>query len=88
VAALECLSRAVDAARDEHLTVNATGGVAAVLLDAGVPAEIMRGFAVISRAAGLVGHIREEQTNPAMHALWTAGEKAVPFDANPEEEDR
>jgi len=86
VAALRALSAAVDAARGRHLTVNATGAVAAVLLDAGVPAEILRGFALISRCAGLVGHIREEQERPAMVALWTAGDDAVPYEDPPEED--
>jgi citrate synthase len=84
VAALRRLSRAVDGELGRHLTVNATGAVAATLLDCGVPPEIMRGFAVVSRAAGLVGHIREEQERPAMHALWLAGEAAVPFEAEGE----
>ena len=33
-------------------------------------AEIMRGFALIARCAGLVGHIHEEQHEPAMRAMW------------------
>lgn len=86
VAALRLLSAAVDRARGRHLTVNATGAVAAALLDAGVPAEILRGFAVISRCAGLVGHIREEQEHPAMVALWTAGDDAVPYEDASEED--
>lgn len=77
--ALTQLSTAVDAARGRHLTVNATGAIAAVLLDCGVPAEIVRGFALVSRAAGLVGHIHEEQTQPTLRALWGAGEAAVPY---------
>ncbi len=85
--ALTALSRAVDEALGRHITVNATGAVAAVLLDAGVPAEIMRGFALVSRAAGLVGHIHEEQSDPAMHALWMAGEEAVPYEDSREPED-
>ena len=45
-----------------------------------MPAEIMRGFALISRCAGLVGHVYEEQQKPAMRAIWEAAEKAVPYD--------
>ena len=78
-AALQTLSKAVDAERGSHLTVNATGTIAACLGDCSVPAEIMRGFALIARCAGLVGHIREEQQRPAMKALWMAGGEAVPF---------
>jgi citrate synthase len=40
----------------------------------------MRGFAIVARCAGLVGHVREEQRDPAMRAIWEAGERAVPYD--------
>jgi citrate synthase len=86
VEALHALSRAVDREMGKHLTINATGAIAATLADAGVPTEIMRGFAVVGRAAGLVGHIREEQERPAMQTIWRAGEEAVPFAPPPEEE--
>jgi citrate synthase len=45
-----------------------------------VPAAIMRGFALIARCAGLVGHLHEEQQRPAMATIWEAAEKAVPYD--------
>jgi citrate synthase len=80
VAALRTLARAVDAAAGKHLTINATGAVAAVLADAGIPAPIMRGFAILARCAGLVGHVLEEQNDPAMRAIWEAAERAVPFE--------
>lgn len=80
VEAVHALSRAVDSAYGRHITINVTGAVAAVLGDCGVPAEIMRGFALIARCAGLVGHIHEEQRHPAMRAIWDAAEKAVPYE--------
>jgi len=79
LAAVEELGRAVDAAVGRHLTINATGAIAAVLGDIGVPAEIMRGFALISRCAGLVGHLHEEQAQPSIRALWRAAEAALPY---------
>jgi len=78
--ALEALSRAVDDVFQKHITINATGAVAAALGDAGVPPAIMRGFALISRCAGLVAHIREEQEKPALRAIWEASERAVAYD--------
>jgi citrate synthase len=77
--ALRVLSTAVDTVYGKHITINATGAVAAALGDAGVPSEILRGFAIIARAAGLVGHVHEEQRSPAMRALWEAAESAVPY---------
>lgn len=71
--ALERLSNAVG----RHVPANATAAVAAVLADAGLPPEILRGIALIARCAGLVGHVREEQESPAMRALWAGAEKAA-----------
>jgi len=85
VAAAHELSRAVDAAVGRHLTLNATGAIAAVLADCGVPTEIMRGFALIARCAGLVGHLLEEHHHPAMQAMWDAADRAVPYDPTPGE---
>ncbi|MCC6623509.1 MAG: citryl-CoA lyase [Deltaproteobacteria bacterium] len=83
VEALIALARAVDRAAGKHITINATGAIAAVLADLGVPASILRGFALIARAAGLVGHLHEEQRRPAMRAIWEAGDRAVPYDGEP-----
>jgi citrate synthase len=80
VAALRALAAAVDAGHGKHITINATGAIAAALADAGVPVEIMRGFALIARCAGLVGHAHEEQHKPAIRAIWEASERAVPYD--------
>jgi citrate synthase len=79
VAALELLSRTLDAAKGKHITINATGAIAAVLADAGVPPEIVRGFALVARCAGLVGHVHEEQHAPAMRTMWAAADEAVPY---------
>jgi citrate synthase len=80
IAAIRALSAAVDEVYGRHITINATGAIAAALGDCGVPAEIMRGFALIARCAGLVGHVHEEQAKPAMRAIWEASDVAVPYD--------
>lgn len=80
ISAIQSLSSAIDKTYGKHITINATGAIAAALGDCGVPAEIMRGFAIITRAAGLVGHIHEEQQKPAMRAIWEAADAAVPYD--------
>jgi len=82
--ALEAVAAAIPDVLGRQLPPNATGAIAAVLCDAGLPPEILRGVALISRCAGLVGHIREEQRRPAMAAMWHAAEQAVPYE--PEEE--
>ncbi|AVO35970.1 citryl-CoA lyase [Ottowia oryzae] len=77
--ALHMLSGAVDAAWGRPITINATGAVAAVLGEIGVPTEVMRGFAVISRAAGLVAHVVEEQRSPSGRFIWDTVEHAIPY---------
>ena len=79
VAAVLRLSAALDRALGRHVTLNATGAVAALLGDCDVPVEIMRGFALIARCAGLVGHIHEEQQQPTLQSIWEAAERAVPY---------
>jgi citrate synthase len=80
VAALRALSSAIDGAFGKHLTINATGAIAAALSDCGIAPSIMRGFSLIARCAGLVGHVHEEQHEPVMRALWEAGDRAVRYD--------
>ncbi|MFO1189805.1 MAG: citryl-CoA lyase [Alphaproteobacteria bacterium] len=79
ISALNVLAREVDAAYGRHLTINATGAIGAVLSEIGVPWTLMRGFAIISRAAGLVAHIHEERQKPAAPTLWHLCEEAVPY---------
>jgi hypothetical protein len=38
-------------------------------------------FAIIARAAGLVGHVHEEQQDPSMRSIWEAAEAAIPSTA-------
>ena len=77
--ALRLLAKTVNATYGRHITINATGAVAAMLGEIGVPAKLMRGFAVISRAAGLVSHIAEEQTDPSGRFIWDTIDQAIPY---------
>jgi citrate synthase len=79
IRALRLLAAEVDAAWGRHLTINATGAIAALLGEIGVPREVARGIAVVSRAAGLVGHIREEQMEPSARYIWDIVAENVPY---------
>jgi citrate synthase len=46
------------------LPLNGAGACGAALCDLGFPAEILRGFALLARTAGLLGHIAEEMRRP------------------------
>ncbi|MGN6658394.1 MAG: citrate/2-methylcitrate synthase, partial [Achromobacter mucicolens] len=79
VQALRWLASAIDETYGKHITINATGAVAALLSEIGVPTDLMRGFAVISRAAGLVSHVAEEQQSPSGRFIWETIDHAIPY---------
>jgi citrate synthase len=68
---LESLEQLASAAGRENkrLPINVTGAVAAILLELGIPWQLHRGFALISRGAGLIAHIGEEVDQPITPAL-------------------
>lgn len=80
IALLKRLGAELDRQAGRHLTVNATGAIAALLLEIGVPVEIMRGLAVVSRAGGLAGHIVEERATHSGRAIWGMVEHAIPYE--------
>jgi citrate synthase len=77
---LAALSAAMDEAKGRHVTINATGAVAAVLTDAGYPWNVLRGFSLIARTAGLVGHVLEEARRPIDRDLWALAEEHITYD--------
>ena len=79
ISALRTLSEEVDRAFGRHITINATGATAALLGEIGIPREIVRGIAVISRSAGLVGHVLEESRNPAGKFIWETVDGAIKY---------
>jgi citrate synthase len=79
IAALRMLSAAVDSALGKHITINATAGMAALLGEIGVPGAIMRGFALISRTPGIVGHLYEEQQRPAAGYIARLAQESVEY---------
>jgi len=46
------------------LPLNGAGVCGAALADLGLPVELLRGFALLARAAGLLGQLAEERVNP------------------------
>jgi len=46
------------------LPLNGAGACGAALCDLGFPVEILRGFALVARSAGLLGHLAEEMRRP------------------------
>lgn len=48
--------------KGKPLPINVDGAMGAVLADLGFEPEVMNGFFMIARVAGLIAHVREEQT--------------------------
>jgi citrate synthase len=46
------------------LPLNGAGTCGAALADLGLPADLLRGFALLARTAGLLGHLAEEMRRP------------------------
>lgn len=69
VAAVRELVAAAERLAGRSLPLNVTGAVAALLLELGVPWRLHRGFALISRSAGLVAHVGEELEAPITPGL-------------------
>jgi citrate synthase len=60
------------------LPLNGAGACGAALADLGLPPSLLRGFALLARTAGLLGHLAEEQRAPI------AGEMYMAIDRNTE----
>jgi citrate synthase len=69
----------LDRQAGRHLTINATGAIAALLLEIGLPVESLRGIAVVSRAGGLIGHLLEERETHSGRAFWEAIDRGSPY---------
>lgn len=76
---LAVFATTMDELKGRHITVNATGAIAANLSDLGYPWQIMRGFSLVARAGGIVGHLLEEQTEPLAREMWDLLDHSVPY---------
>ena len=64
-----------------RLPLNGAGVCGAALADLGLPVELLRGFALLARAAGLLGQIAEERRRPiGMDAYLAVDRNAVYVD--------
>jgi citrate synthase len=73
------LDAAVERAWGKPLTMNVSMGIAAVLLDLGFPASMIRAVPLLARTAGLLGHLAEEQRQPIGFLLAARAEEAIAY---------
>jgi citrate synthase len=64
----------------KSLTLNVSGAIPAVLLDASFPLQALKGIPILARTAGLIAHLLEEQLRPIGFVLSHAAEQAISYD--------
>ena len=84
LAMLQAVADAHAAATGRHLPVNGAGVAGAAFADLGFRPEIVRGFALLARTAGIVGHLAEEMTDPIGRQLWLDVEHRATYTADPQ----
>jgi citrate synthase len=77
----EAIGRTHEQVLGRRLPLNGAGVCGAALADLGLPIELLRGFALLARAAGLLGQLAEERRRPiGMDAYLTVDRNAVYVD--------
>ena len=66
---MQLIAKEAEAASGKVLPVNATGAIAAIASELGLPWKIVRGIGVFARSIGLVGHILEEMKEPMAYEV-------------------
>lgn len=83
VAFLEALHEAAKEQYGDDLVLNATGAIGAVVSELGMEPLAARGLALVSRAAGLLGHIYEEAEQPMARGIWDVVDEHVEYRGDP-----
>ncbi len=66
------------------LPLNGAGTCGAALADLGLPMMTLRGFALLARAAGLLGHLAEESRRPVAMDIYLAVDRNTTYLPPPE----
>jgi len=77
--ALDLVASAIQRTLGRALPMNVSAAIAAVVREAQLPAQAVRGLILTARCAGIVGHLLEESQRPAAQSIWEAAEREVPY---------
>jgi citrate synthase len=75
-----CVERIMPAVLGRPLSLNVSGAIPAVLLDAGYPLLGLKGVPLLARTAGLVAHLVEEQQRAIGFVMSHAAAQAIDYD--------
>jgi citrate synthase len=64
------------------LSINVSGAIPAVLLDAGYPLLALKGVPLLARTAGLIAHLLEEQQRAIGFVMSHAAAQAIDYDGD------
>jgi citrate synthase len=70
LALFEAVGRVAPSVLGKSLPLNGAGVCGAALADLGLPLELLRGFALLARTAGLLGHLAEELRQPIANDIY------------------
>jgi len=75
----EAIGRVHPAILGRTLPLNGAGVCGAALADLGFAVDTLRGFALLARTAGLLGHLAEEQRRPIGMAVYEQVDRAADY---------
>jgi citrate synthase len=61
------------------LPLNGAGTCGAALADLGLPVDLLRGFALLARTAGLLGQLAEERSRPVGMSIYQAVDRNIDY---------
>ena len=75
----EAIGRVHPAILGRTLPLNGAGVCGAALADLGFAVDTLRGFALLARTAGLLGHLAEEQRRPIGMAVYDHVDRSADY---------
>jgi citrate synthase len=63
--------------------MNVSLPIAAVMLDLGYPADVVKAVPILARVAGLLAHLAEERVNPLGFYMAGKADEAVAYEPGP-----
>jgi citrate synthase len=87
LALFEAIGRVSAPVLGRSLPLNGAGVCGAALADLGFPPSILRGFALLARTAGLLGHLAEEMRQPVGLRIYDDIDRNVDYRSGPARQD-